>query len=492
MNQQISNVVILGGGTAGFLAALTFRVRFPELQLNVIHAPDIPVIGVGESTTPAVPRFLHEELGLDRDEFFRQVRPSWKLGLRLEWGDPADTHFNYAFDMSLGDYPEGLNKSSAFCMLDDMADGSLFSALMDRAKSPCVLQAGQYTVDQRTAYHVKNEALIAYLRSKAEQAGVETTQGEVVDVRRNHEGDVESLRLADGREIAGDLFVDCSGFRSLLLGETIEENYVGYETTLFCDAAIVGSWERNDEVRPYTTAETMDHGWCWRIDFPDVVTRGYVSSTAFCDTDEAMREMKQKNPELGDDLRVIKFPRGRYENFWVRNVAAIGNASGFVEPLEATALHLIVEQLHFLTLALKDGDRRVIPAMRNLENQRFRRMWDDVRDFLAVHYRFNRKVDTPFWQHCREATDLGGAASLVDYFQHAGPSGLCNALTDPVGIFRTDGYLIMLIGQRVPTTTPLELSEAEKRQWNAHCERIRTTIAPALPMREALQRVQRA
>lgn len=489
MNKRIEKVVIVGGGSAGFLAALTFRHRLPQIPVAVIYSPEIPVIGVGESTTRAVPVFLHRDLKLDRDEFFRQVQPSWKLGLRLEWGDPADTHFNYPFDLGFDERPPGLTRPMAYCMLAEPSDCSLFSALMDRRKAPCVLQDGHYRIDQRTAYHVKNEAFVAYLQMKAQQAGAETIEATVVDVKWNEAGDVESLRLGDGREVAGDFFIDSTGFRSLLLGQTLGEKYVGYDDTLFCDAAVIGSWQRDDEVRPYTTAETMDHGWCWRIDFLDVVTRGYVFSTAFCTDDEAMREMKQKNPALGDDLRLIRFPRGRYENFWVGNVAAVGNASGFVEPLEATALHLIVEQVHFLTLALSDAGCHVVPAMRDVENDRFRRLWDDVRDFLAVHYRFNRWLDTPFWRHCREATKLGGAAPLVEYFQQAGPSGLCNSLLDPTSIFRYHGYLIMLIGQRVATAAPRELAADQRQLWDAHREQIRNNVAPALPMREALQRV---
>jgi tryptophan halogenase len=128
MNRHIENVVILGGDTAGFLAALTFRTRLPELPVVVVHPPNIPVIGIGESTTRGVPQFLHNELGLDRNEFFQQVRPSWKLGLRLEWGDPADTHFNYPFDSNLDERPDGITMSNAFCMLDDMADSILFAA----------------------------------------------------------------------------------------------------------------------------------------------------------------------------------------------------------------------------------------------------------------------------------------------------------------------------------------------------------------------------
>jgi tryptophan halogenase len=298
--------------------------------------------------------------------------------------------------------------------------------------------------------------------------------------------------LADGRSISGDFFIDCSGFRSLLLGQTCGEKFLPYDSTLFCDAAVIGSWNRTDEILPYTTVETMDHGWCWRIDFADVVTRGYVYASAFCTAEQAMQEFKQKNPQLGDTLRQLSFRTGRYQNFWVGNVAAIGNAAGFVEPLEATALHLMVEQIHFLTLALKESDFCVIPAMQSTENQRFARMWDDVRDFLAVHYRFNRRSNTPFWQHCREATDLGGAAPLVDFFQQVGPSALCNVLTDPVGIFRYQGYLVLLLGQRVPTAAAMQLGEREQQIWHAYRERIGNMTSAALPMREALQRVEQA
>ena len=125
--------------------------------------------------------------------------------------------------------------------------------------------------------------------------------------------------------------------------------------------------------------------------------------------------------------------------------------------------------------------------MRDLENDRYRRLWDDVRDFLAVHYRFNRRLDTPFWRHCRAATELGDAAALVEYFQQAGPSGLCTMLLDPVSIFRYHGYLIMLIGQRVATAAPLELAADQRQLWDAHREQIRRTASPALPVREALQ-----
>ncbi len=489
MKQPVQKVVIVGGGSAGFLAALTFQWRLPHLHVTVVHAPDIPVIGVGESTTRGVAVFLHDILGLDRGEFFREVRPSWKLGLRLEWGDPADSHFNYPFDRFADDQLRGMPKLNAFYCLADYRDCSLFAALMDRAKAPCVERAGQMGIDDRTAYHINNYSFIAFLQRKSQQQGAALIEGEVADVQRDSEGGVASLRLTDGRQIEGDLFIDCSGFRSLLLHKTLGEKFFRYDDALFCDAAVVGAWQRDDDVLPYTTVETMDHGWCWQIDFLDEVNRGYVFSTAFCSADEAMGEMKRKNPRLGDDLRVIPFPSGRYENYWVGNVAAIGNASGFVEPLEATALHMIVEQLRFLTGALCDSDCRIVPAMQRIENERFRCMWDDIRDFLAVHYRFNRKLDTPFWRHCRQNTSLGGAEPLVEYYRHAGPSAMCKPLIFSGSMFGYSGYMILLFGQRVATEARSELTESEREIWNRYTNNVRVNAEMALPVREALQRV---
>ncbi len=488
MPTPISKIVILGGGSAGFLSAVTLKKQLPQVDVQVIYSPDIPVIGVGESTTQAVPTFLHKILRLDRNEFFREVQPSWKLGLRLEWGDPQDIHFNYPFDRFMDDLVPGLAKNKGFYCLADKSDSSLFWALMDRGNSPCVLkQGGHLDVDERAAYHVKNDLFIDYLKRKSLQLGATILKGEVVDLNRHESGEIKSLILSDGQEVIGDLFVDCSGFRSALLGKTLEVPYKSYDDTLYCDSAVIGSWQRDDEVRPYTTVETMNHGWCWRIDFIDVVTRGYVFSSQFCSEEEAIQEIREKNPQLGDDLRVIRFPTGRYERFWEKNVAAVGNAAGFVEPLEATALHLIIEHLRFLTLALLDSDMQILPAVQAMENQRFRNFWDDVRNFLAVHYKYNRKLDTSFWKHCRKATPLDNIAGLIDYYREIGPSLLCKPLIPSTSIFGYNGYMALLVGQRVPTKARMELTQREWYSWDAHRNNIRQAAETALPMREGLQ-----
>ena len=223
------------------------------------------------------------------------------------------------------------------------------------------------------------------------------------------------------------------------------------------------------------------------------MTRGYVFSSAFCSDDEAAEELKAKNPELGEDpdLRVLRFPSGRYERHWVRNVVAVGNASGFVEPLEATSLHLIIEQLYNLTWALRDSDARPSPELRDLLNVRFGLVWDDVRDFLALHYKYNYHSDTPFWRHCREETPLGGAADLVDAYGRIGPSRLLGNLLAGGGMFGYGGYMAMLVGMQLPTEMRTTLSDREAKAWRAHRDTHRKAATLAPPMRRALANAHR-
>lgn len=486
----IKKAIVVGGGSAGLMAALALRRVFPHWQLTVIESPDVPTIGVGESTTVLFPPFLHQTLGLDFKEFFQQVGASWKLGVRFLWGDPAVSHFNYPFDSAVSLRQPSLPRMPAYYCLRDATDASRCCALMDQGKSPVFgLPDGQFSIDDAYGYHLDNVSLIAYLRSKSLQSGMEFISGHVAAVNRQDAEHVDSLTLSDGRRQVADLFIDASGFGAQLLGNALQQPFVSYSNVLRCDRAVIGRWERDEPIQPYTTVETMDCGWCWRIDFPRHVSRGYVYASDFCSDDQAIAEMRRRNPELKDDLRLIAFRTGRRENFWVGNVVAIGNSSGFAEPMEATALHLAIEQIRLLCRVLTENEGRCDPALTRVANRRFRLLWDEVRDFLAVHYRFNRWSDTEFWQWCRAETDLGAATEFVDLYQRVGPSSLC-ATTLPGGhVFGFDGFISLLIGQRVPTSYEPTFSEGEWQLWRRHCQQNRQATSSALPMREAFRQL---
>jgi len=487
---NVNKIIVLGAGSAGLLSAVTLKRLLPNADVSVVYSSRIPVIGVGESTTAYLPTFLHRTLQLDPARFYREVKPSWKLGIKFIWGDPRDSHFNYTFDGILGLRPDLLGKRTSYYCLDDANDYSHFSALMDRDLAPFYQgRNNQIQMQGGYGYHVQNRQFLEYLKSVAVQLGVELIDGDVTKANQAEDGSVKSLQLEDGREVMGDLFIDCSGFRSMLLSKTMGEKFASYDQSLFCDTAVVGSWSNTDgTINPYTTAETMDHGWCWRIDFDDHITRGYVYSSQFCDEETATAELRAKNPQIGE-VRSIKFTSGRYENFWNKNVVAIGNSSGFVEPLEATALHLIAQQLTSIAGVLVDGDGRIWPEVIREENRQFQRSWDEVRDFLALHYKFNFHSDTPFWQHCQNETDLGFTKELVEMYSKIGPHRSCEGLIPLESMFSFDGYLAMLIGMRVPTTYTNQFSVTDKEDYARYRDRIRADVSQALTVRQAHQAV---
>ena len=197
--------------------------------------------------------------------------------------------------------------------------------------------------------------------------------------------------------------------------------------------------------------------------------------------------MRAANPRLGDDLKLIKFPTGRMENHWVRNVIAIGNSDGFVEPLESTGLHMAAESIVVVSQILRESNLRLNPEVIAHANKIYGRKWDDIRDFLALHYRFNHRINSPFWRHCHTETDLGNAAPLVDLFQKAGPTKTLSEFIPNESIFSLEGYLIHLIGQRVKTEFSNELEDLGS--WQNRQEKIRREIRNSLPVREAMKLV---
>ena len=360
---MIQNVLVLGAGSAGLLAAISLKRQLPELSVRIVRSPEIGVIGVGEGTTPNFPRHLFEKLGISRKQFYAQAQPTWKLGIRFLWGPRG--RFDYGFAQALDSRQPFLPRPNGFYCDEQFSGCDLPTALMAHDKVFTRQPNGAPDVQGWHAFHIENKKLVDFLESAARGAGVEIIDGKVSGAERHANGNVTAVILEDGRKLEADLFVDASGFRSELLGRALAEPFEPYDKALFCDRAVVGGWERTDEpILPYTTAETMDAGWSWQIEHEHHVNRGYVYSSAFLSDDEAHAEFRRRNPKVPENARVVKFRSGHYRRNWVHNVVAIGNAAGFVEPLEATALMVVCAECQTLTALLHHSGLDPSPSLR--------------------------------------------------------------------------------------------------------------------------------
>ena len=464
---EIRRIVILGGGSAGLLAALTLKRKLPALAVEVVYSSRIGVIGVGEGTTPYVPAHIHNYLGFDEHEVFNAIEPVYKLGIRFTWG-PA-SHFDYTFSGRQQAFRyRDLSRNNGFYQTDPSQPIDAASALMGAAKVVPMRNDGVPDLPppgSNLAWHIENKLFVSWLETTCRDLGVVFTDAELAGAETDPDGDLRLVRLNDGSTREADLFVDASGFASELLGRALGEPYRDFSGHLFCDRAVVGGWDRGQEpVIPYTLSDTMEGGWCWRIDHPDRIHRGYVYSSDHLSDEQAEAEYRGIAPQAGP-TRVVKFRSGAYRRGWVGNVVAVGNAAGFVEPLEATALMIICLQSRLLTDGLLDAELAPPASMRDLYNRMHERVWDGIRDFLALHYRFNTRLDTPFWRHCRHETPLGDAEAVAEFYRENGPSAIGSALLERNDPFGLDGFYAILCGQAAPHSRPYEAPASERVIW---------------------------
>ena len=486
-DRPVDRVAVLGGGSAGFIAAITLKTRLPALRVDVIRSKELGIIGVGEGTTVSVPNFLHAYLGIDPLAFHRAVRPTFKLGIKFLWGPRP--FFNYTFSPQFDMRYQALPRQTGFYCDgdDDVQHAALNSALMTAGKAFVRQPDGSPGIRNDFGYHMENAEFVAFLEAHALRLGVGIVDDTVAEVRRDDRG-VAALIGGGGAAHEADLFVDASGFASALLGKALAEPFVDFRASLLCDRAVVGGWDRapGEPVLPYTTAETMDAGWCWRIDHERRINRGYVYASAFVTDHDAEAEFRRKNPDVRS-TRVVKFVSGRYERAWVKNVVAVGNACGFVEPLESTSLAVICNESADLAESLAACNRRPGPSMARVYNKRVARAWDDIRRFLALHYRFNRRLDTGFWRACLEKTDLADGGEVVAYYAEHGPGGSWAAhLVGAHDLFGFEGYLAMLVGQRVPYRRVFETGPQERQVWASIRQHNRAQAAAGMTVEQAM------
>lgn len=483
-SRMVRTVVVLGGGSAGLIAALTLKRRLPELSVRVVRSPEIGIIGVGEGTTADFPRHFFHYLGFKARQFYTEAEPTWKLGLRFFWGPAPE--FYYPFEQEWNQKRADLPRNVGFYVDGGTKWLGRTSALMAHGKAFSRSANGGPDFSPPHAFHIENAKLVRWLESVCTAIGIAITDGTMRDALRGDEG-ISVLFLESGEQITADLFVDASGFRSELVGRRMEEPHVSYARSLFCDRAVIGGWPRTDEpIGAYTLAETMDAGWAWQIEHEQWINRGYVYCSASI-TDEAARaEFLGKNSKIAHEPRVVKFRSGRLARSWVGNVVAIGNAAGFVEPLEATALHVICAQSRRLADALLGTDQQPTPSVIAVYNDLNALFWDEIRDFLSVHYAFNTRSNTPFWKMCRMETDLAGAAPMVEFYRENGPILLGIPLIGEQNSFGMNGYLAMLCGQRVPHARQIQPPDAEEKIWNAYLKNTGAEAARGFGVKQTL------
>lgn len=451
-NDEYKNVAIIGGGTAGYLTALFLKATYPELPVTLIESSKIPVIGVGEATTPEIRRFMFETLKFPPLEFYEKVKPTWKLGIRFFWGLPGEYYFNYPFG-----FPD---VRSAYLTEGHINNSSLTATLMDQEASFVVSTRNNQGTEQYSslsddlfyALHLDNVSYINYLKIKAQEAGIIYIDDLIVNAERKESSEEISAVIGEnGTRHEYDFYVDCTGFRSMLLEKLLGSAYISYSNSLFTDTAVTGCIRNVDRVKTYTYAESMHHGWCWNTPMRGEDHRGYVFSSAHCSVDDAMEEMAARNPGI-IPVGVVKFKAGRHEEICIGNVFAIGNSFAFVEPLESTGIHMIIKEAKALVYNFPQLKRS--PALRKRLNKEMNEHWDYLRDFLAIHYKFNKKYDTEFWKDCRELTDVSSVQWMIDlyyetgFFSHADKS-LTRMIESSIkdDIFGLQGFDVMMTGQ---------------------------------------------
>lgn len=420
-------VLIVGGGTAGWMTAAALSRLLPRrvADISLIESDAIGTVGVGEATVPHI-RFFNRRLGFDETEFMARTRATFKLGIEFcDWARIGDSYIHPFgdFGRNLGDvaFHQHWTRMSRNRLCGRLEEYSLpvRAARNNRFIHPPDPAAGAghgYSY----AYQFDAGLYGAYLRSKAELWGVKRTEGSITRVQRNGQtGFVDSVVLDNGAQIEADLFIDCSGFRGLLINQTMGIEFDDWQHWLPCDRAWAVPCETSGPLSPYTRASAHTAGWFWRIPLQHRVGNGHVFSSAHCPEERARNDLiKQlESPPTGDP-KLLRFTAGKRKKQWAGNVVAIGLASGFLEPLESTSIHLIQLAIGYLIDLFPGPDfdpvnEREFNRVMSLEYKR-------IRDFLILHYHATERDDSDFWNDCRTLSIPDSLAYRIELFRERG------------------------------------------------------------------------
>ncbi len=449
MQRKVRKIVIVGGGTAGWMAAAAFARMSQGVpyDIELIESDEIGTVGVGEATIPPIGDF-NRTMKIDENEFMRATQASIKLGIEfVDW-----TRLGHSYIHPFGHFGVQMHGIyfHHFWLRHRAQGGTMSSDVFNLHITACRQNRFGKTrpddqlplPDMAYAYHFDAGLYAAFLRRMAEADGVKRIEGKVVHVQQNGEdGFIESVKLTDGRVVAGDLFIDCSGFRGLLIEQTLQAGYEDWSRWLPCDRAFAVPCERVAATTPYTRSTSREAGWQWRIPLQHRTGNGYVYCSEFLGDDEAASLLLSRLDGVAQAApRPLRFVAGRRKEVWKKNVVSIGLASGFLEPLESTSIHLIQAMIaRFLFMFPGDGfDQATIDKF----NVMARNELEEIRDFLVLHYTATERDDTPFWRHCRAIEKPESLNRRWEMFERSG-----NIIIDPGVLFREASWFSVFDGQ---------------------------------------------
>lgn len=443
-NGRVKKVVIAGGGTAGWMtAALLSKTLGKVIDLTLIESDEIGTVGVGEATIPTLVRF-HQLLDVNEQEFLAAVKGTFKLGIAFEsWRDLNEDYIHSFGDTGRDHWSAGFQhfwmKGRERGIASDFGDYCLELKAAQQNKFAHLPSPGI-----NYAFHIDATLYAKFLRKFSEKLGARRVEGKINDVTTHPEtGFIESVTLDSGKTIEGDLFIDCTGFRGLLIEQILHTGYEDWSHWLPCNSAVAVQTESTGEAIPYTRAIAREAGWQWRIPLQHRVGNGMVYCSRYISDDEARQTLLSNiEGKLLTEPRVIKFRPGSRLEHWRKNCVAIGLSSGFIEPLESTSIHLIqrgairLMQLFPLT-GIKQSDIDEF-------NQQTKYEIEHIRDFIVLHYHVTGRQDTPFWRFCRNMDIPQSLAHRIELFRETG-----RVFRVPTELFAENSWIQVMLGQGI-------------------------------------------
>ncbi len=484
------SIAIAGGGTAGWMAAAALsRALGRHCQIRLIESADIRTVGVGEATVPPI-RDFNALLGIDEADFLRQTQATYKLSVQFrDWLRLGHTYY-HPFGVH-GTSRDNVHLHQYWLKMHQLGDTASLDEYSLCSMASMLNRCAQHSPDPHSifstwssAYQFDASLYAQYLRKYAERLGVERLERKIVDVElRGEDGYIAALRLDGGERIEADLFLDCTGFRGLLIEQALKTGYEDWTKWLPCDRAYTIHSASASELTPYTRATALSAGWQWRIPLQHRIGNGYVYCSKYISDEDALQSFlgNLDTPALGTPWQ-LKFTTGRRKIFWNKNCVAIGLASGFIEPLESTSIHMI--QSSILTLLDYFPSRNADPADVAQYNRSIAHEFESIRDFIVLHYNATERNDSPFWDYVRTMDIPETLRWRLDLFRSHGriPPKM------PYDLWALTDWIAVLIGQNViprsyePLVDVQDIEDVRKRM-----SKMRTTIretAQALPTQE--------